>query len=192
MIRLSPLDVNLIISGKKTIEIRKSKPKQLETPFKVYIYCIDIERYYLKDKYSKIYYPIDKNEIDVVDQDFVMNGKVVGEFICDKIYQYTTTDFKDGTDIDDETITKLSCLTKDEIKDYEITTGYFGVFGWHISDLMIYDKPKSLQYFTRYCKYNCDNCNDRIIFSKHHRFRPPQGWGYVNLCRRKEFNCINK
>lgn len=38
LISIQPRWCELIASGKKTIEIRKTKPK-LETPFKVYIYC---------------------------------------------------------------------------------------------------------------------------------------------------------
>ena len=38
MISVQPKWCELIANGKKTIEIRKTKPK-LEVPFKVYIYC---------------------------------------------------------------------------------------------------------------------------------------------------------
>ena len=38
LISIQPKWGELIASGKKTVEIRKTKPK-LETPFKVYIYC---------------------------------------------------------------------------------------------------------------------------------------------------------
>lgn len=38
LISIQPKWCELIASGKKTVEVRKTKPK-LETPFKVYIYC---------------------------------------------------------------------------------------------------------------------------------------------------------
>ena len=38
LISIQPKWCELIASGKKTIEVRKTKPK-LETPFKCYIYC---------------------------------------------------------------------------------------------------------------------------------------------------------
>ena len=37
LISINPKWCELIASGKKTVEVRKTKPK-LETPFKVYIY----------------------------------------------------------------------------------------------------------------------------------------------------------
>lgn len=62
-----------ILSGEKTIEVRKSVPK--EVPFKAYIYCTKSgDRLVLKsDKYfapSKL-----------------QTGKVIGEFICDKVVE---------------------------------------------------------------------------------------------------------
>ena len=97
--------------------------------------------------------------------------------MCDKIYQYTTCDIKDGVDISDEDMTRLSCLTKGEIKDYELSPSKFGIFGWHISDLVIYDKPKVLSKFT--------NKSSQFTFSKDGALvykglkRPPQSWCYV-------------
>ena len=38
LISIRPEWCDLIVRGKKTIEVRKTRPK-LETPFKVYIYC---------------------------------------------------------------------------------------------------------------------------------------------------------
>ena len=38
LISIQPKWCELIANGKKTIEVRKTKPK-LETPFKCYIYC---------------------------------------------------------------------------------------------------------------------------------------------------------
>lgn len=141
---IKPQYCELIASGKKTIEVRKTRPK-LELPFKVYIYMtksnLVSDRKAYKDRLA---------------------GKVIGEYMCDEIYQYTTCDFKDGMDIDDETMTRLSCLSKDEISDYEISPGQFGVFGWHISDLKIYDKPKELSEFEIIDKEFLKECPYRI------------------------------
>ena len=38
LIRIQPNWVEKVVSGQKTIEVRKSRPK-IETPFKCYIYC---------------------------------------------------------------------------------------------------------------------------------------------------------
>ena len=44
---IQPKWCELIASGKKTIEVRKTKPK-FETPFKVYIYCTNNKKQYLR------------------------------------------------------------------------------------------------------------------------------------------------
>lgn len=41
MLSVQPKWCELIANGKKTIEVRKRRPK-LETPFKVYIYCTNL------------------------------------------------------------------------------------------------------------------------------------------------------
>ena len=193
---IKPQYCELIASGKKAIEVGKTRPK-LDVPFKVYIYC------------TKGGKPIYLNDAE---NEALLNGKVIGEYVCDRIYQYTTCDFKDGTDIDDETMTKLSCLSKDEISDYEISPGQFGVFGWHISDLVIYDKPKELSEFMvtdkdalKKCPYRsrvynnpnytngawlkgpyvCNNsfepdfCRGQCGGATKPLTRPPQSWCYV-------------
>ena len=49
LISIRPQYCELIASGKKTIEVRKTRPK-LETPFKCYIYCTkDKENTLFKD-----------------------------------------------------------------------------------------------------------------------------------------------
>ena len=54
-------------------------------------------------------------------------------------------------------ILAATCLTQDEMFDY-IGADNYG-YGWHISDLKIYDKPKELSEFGL--------------------TRPPQSWQYV-------------
>lgn len=61
LISIRPKWCEKIISGEKTIEVRKTRPK-LATPFKCRIYCT-------KGR-----------------QDMGRNGKVIGEFTCDEIF----------------------------------------------------------------------------------------------------------
>ena len=42
LISIKPKWCELIANGKKTVEVRKSRPK-IETPFKCYIYCTKIK-----------------------------------------------------------------------------------------------------------------------------------------------------
>ena len=56
----------------------------------------------------------------------------------------------------------MSCLTDEQTADY---LGDKDGYGWHISDIKIYDKPKELSEFERPCTYKgiCYSCE---------RFRP--------------------
>lgn len=195
MISIKPKYVELIANGKKTVEVRKTRPK-LETPFKCYIYCtkdMPILGRCLKDNSLKV---TDKIDFDNYNKNtlFRANGKVIGEFVCDKIY---------GLLGDTQVIAKLngiglkdvviinSCLTFEQLTEYsEYKTVYF----WHISNLKIYDKPKELGEFCRYCGDDChnDEC-EYIVGTRGYEYDesdcacnfyktlkcPPQSWCYV-------------
>lgn len=114
-------------------------------------------------------------------------GKVIGEFVCEVIYKYTANpficdDIKEQCTISDDDMVKQSCLTLDELYHYEkYPESYnWGLLGWHISDLVIYDKPKELDCFRKPIdchrgkdRENCIGCWDCEIK------RPPQSWCYV-------------
>ena len=139
MLSVKPRFCDLTAREKKKIEVRKTRPKT-EIPFKCYIYCTRAKRseklysngtVIVKDTRKlldpSIHYPGSK-----IFQRW--NGKVIGEFVCDEIL-----DCRD-VHIDD------TCLTVEEWLKY--TEGHKGsVYGWHISDLIIYDKPKDLSDF---------------------------------------------
>lgn len=171
MLSIKSKHCELIASGQKTMEVRKTRPK-IETPFKCYIYCtLPKERFSIgQGNYAcsdNLYLCDNKVKFgegfeDIGNETTSLNGKVIGEFVCDEIYQYTTCDAKDGVDISDGEMTRMSCLTKDEIMNYELSPGYFGVFGWHISDLVIYDKPKELSEFMVIDKDVLKECPYRI------------------------------
>ena len=129
LISIKPKYVELIANGEKTIEVRKSAPK--EVPFKAYIY---------ETKGA--------TEMPWVDEDghFIYKGRgqVIGEFICDKVMFLTPLGLR-GFEMRDE-ILKSICLTNDDLNAYG---GLKTLYGWHISDLKIYDKPKELSEFNR-------------------------------------------
>ena len=143
----------------KSVEIRKTRPK-LDTPFKVYIYCTKSRKPY--------------ESFAVSGKPFECGGKVIGEFVCDEIFPIRV--FENGT-IQDYMWHRmyLSCVPYDDISKYigKDKTGY----GWHISDLVIYDKPKELIEFRSY--------NPTVKFEAgyptpiHEITRPPQSWCYV-------------
>lgn len=161
MISIQPKWVEKIASGEKTIEVRKTAPK--EVPFKCYIYCTYGN---MKENYC-----------------LGMRGKVIGEFICDKVYMSFVGYRKNEPCYWD--ILNGSCLTKDEIMNYG---KWKTLYGWHISDLKIYDKPKELSEF--YTKKKCNSCKKSGYESTACMYdedckvpmsitRPPQSWCYV-------------
>lgn len=168
LISIQPKWVEKIANGKKTIEVRKTAPKQV--PFKCYIYCT----YPKKPAYTLWLNRRTKNK-------FLADGKVIGEFVCDKVFLLHPYTY-DGGNADRERrkliqtfegsskeneILTATCLTQDEMFDY-IGAGNYG-YGWHISDLKIYDKPKELsEFFTTMGK--------RPSYMVE---RPPQSWQYV-------------
>lgn len=166
LISIQPKWCELIASGKKTIEVRKSAPK-LETPFKCYIYCT----------YRKA------NENYMLGK----RGKVIGDFVCDNI------GLAYWTDIDGVEGYLMPCLGSDCLS-YEQLCNYGkgdDLYLWHISDLKIYDKPKKLSEFYRPCpeyysSYEDGCCAEMCIFHKEgycKQFclpitKAPQSWGY--------------
>ena len=161
LIAIRPQWVEKIASGQKTIEVRKTAPK--EVPFKAYIYCTK-----------------EKKQDDIIWAGVCgdrgkWNGRVIGEFICnnaselDYVY-YWNNGYEFAT-----------CLTYRQVADYGKGKP---LYGWHISDLKIYDKPKELSEFSRPCSYSglCFSCK-RTSFKKDGNLlcntkitRPPQSW----------------
>lgn len=160
MISIKPEWCELIAKKEKTIEVRKTRPK-IKTPFKCYIYE------------TKGLYRGSRGCL------FQGSGKVIGEYVCDRIcpIAYTMDGFADIIDCE------LSCLKpQDFIKYGKGKT----LYGWHISNLVIYDKPKEISEFrkaTKKCFYddlgcaipNCDDCTECNIT------KPPQSWCYVEV-----------
>lgn len=160
LISIRPKWIEKIARGEKTIEVRKSRPK-LNPPFKCYIYCTKAQNpvlvalQNLEDSPYVMTCGTGTRRYPVEDASWarLLNGTVCGEFTCDHIYQYTTMAIKDGTDISDEDMERLSCLSHRELQRYEDSSAkenrlwYFGLYGWHITDLKIYDEPKELSDF---------------------------------------------
>ena len=172
---IQPKWCELIASGKKTVEVRKNKPK-LATPFKVYIYQT-LHRENNGRTYS--------------------DGKVIGEFVCDKIYaiRYSCGSYRcEGlTRHENDRVASASQLSLYDMRNYLSCNGGYG---WNITDLVIYEKPKQLSEFYVYCGDNpkCDGCEAHyfsntecgkedyccsIIDGCRPLKRPPQSWCYA-------------
>ena len=142
LISIQPKWVEKIANGEKTIEVRKSRPK-LQTPFKVYIYETQGE---YKTGTGIFAYGIELKGTKKG------KGKVVGEFVCDKVLEWKyLSDHTDENEYEYYIVSKdghATCLTYDEIENYGKGKT---LYGWHISELKIYDKPKELSEFELAC-----------------------------------------
>ena len=188
LISIQPYWVFLIIAKamgwntneEKTIEVRKNHPKDK---------CWD--------KAAKIYCSKDKKSFAKIPKEYQpfmgkFLGKVIGEFVCDTFEHYTSncTVFESVLLPSPNDLAEM-CLTLEELNEYG-TRGKL-LYGWHISDLVIYDKPKELSEFYTRCYSGCGNCEhvsrgysygggiDLVctVSNKKPIKRPPQSWCYV-------------
>lgn len=155
---LKPYYYYLIGEKKKDIEVRKSALKDLPQ---------DIVFYMSKDE--KSFAKIPKEFQEKYRKHF---GKIGIKVVCDKVDEYK---FHEGlTEFNSMGLSSSIygfylifaddydsiCLSYDEVKDYGKGKT---LYGWHISDLKIYDKPKELSEFYRTCKSSCKPSNGKIL-----------------------------
>ena len=228
LISIKPKWCELIASGKKTIEIRKTKPRT-DTPFKCYIYCTKHSREHLvrmPDGSHRIYDGWNYGKsCTMLHFKGECNSKVIGEFICSEItefesefwddetyeriqtiikdsehyaeygeYEYETVATNEDAKYKENWLCEQSCVSWEEMRKY-VGAGIEEFYGWHISNLKIYDKPKELSEFYTRCRMNCELCkmwgHTRVNADEfdmdcksdwvNHKpiLRPPQSWCYV-------------
>ena len=160
LMSIQPKFCELIASGKKTVEVRKTKPK-LDVPFKVYIYETQ-----------------GRTETPFVDEEghhiFKGRGQVIGEFVCDRFTFLDAYYDANGNRHLCNTAFVKSCVPDDELFDYIYGkhAGNHGGWAWHITDLVIYDKPRELGEFVTAKEIGGYEEIKPIT-------RPFQSWGYV-------------
>lgn len=193
LISIKPQWVAKILNGEKTLEIRKTAPK-CELPVDVYIYCTKNKLHYsvgalmlnrddcFKRSVDGTYkygdsvelmgyypeYPYDKNNF--------LNGKVCAKFTLKAVHKFdwrlvANPFFK----------VRGSCLGYDQLRKY--ATDKKGIvhdlYGWCISDLEIFDKPKELWEFYGTPKkinglYGAEMVNISLS-------NPPQSWCFIEV-----------
>lgn len=158
LISIHPKWCDLIANGRKTIEVRKTRPK-LDTPFKCYIYCTQ-----------------KKGFVSVLKNNERADGKVIGEFVCDEIYEWkwepdACENAYDG-DMAYNILTVVGEQTGLEYDELEEYGAGKTLYGWHISDLKIYDKQRELGEFECLQK-------TRFGYAPYKITRPPQSFCYV-------------
>lgn len=167
MISIKPKWCELIASGQKTIEVRKSRPK-LEAPLKCYIYCT-------KPRYEHE----DFIRIDCQKIQFYGGQKVIGEFVCDEILQFNHDDYNSPAyDISDDDLNR-TCLGQEDL--YRYASGKT-LYGWHISDLVIYDVPRELSEFVVNDKMAIKTCRHRIRWGQPESVTQNGGWIKGGYC----------
>lgn len=178
LISIRPRWCEKIVNGNKTIEVRKTSPK-MDTPFKCYIYCT-LPKYPHED-FIATNYPRPQ---------FYGGGKVIGEFTCDRIDWITHVGYTGipnlvETRICDAATMRTSpvggllnaaCLTPKMLNDY---LAWGDGYGWHITDLRIYDEARELSEFTGLR-------NTRFGAAPYDIKRAPQSWRYVEEVARDE------
>lgn len=176
LISIRPKWCDLIASGQKTVEIRKTRPK-LKTPFKCYIYCTNEKPFLVwgevfrgnwETEFTRLYGYNRKKAEEIWD---VFNGRIMGEFTCtdilpigrrgfDNNFDYCYLSLRDFGNDDIEPYIRAvrkSRLSKDELHKYAKDNSF--LYAWNISNLEVYDTPKEL--------------NELNLK------RPPQSWCYV-------------
>lgn len=165
LMSINPRWCELIARGEKTIEVRKTIPQDLWTPFKVYIYMTA----------GDASYPVTLNGAPYTCHN--NGGKVViGEFVCKNIYEFTGISDDDWWDIAYEELERAS-MTEAEFRQYAWPRKV--MYGWGISDLVIYERAKSLREFHRPCDSKCDGLCFEGVNCCRILTRPPQSWCYV-------------
>lgn len=161
LISIQPQWCELIAGGKKTVEVRKTKPN-IETPFKCYIY---------QTKLKWMFNLLRKNGLsDLANKLLFGKGKVIGEFVCDGIDEYRYGVYDGEFCYHIPTVEgEKTCLEYPEAEEYGNGKP---LYFWHISDLVIYNKPKELSEF-----YTVDN---EAIKQCEHRERVYNNPDYTN------------
>lgn len=184
LISIRPQWCELIATGDKVLEIRTRRPK-LETPFKCFIY---------QTKRPWEYKLLQK--LPMLHAIMSGQGRVIGEFTCDRIDDFYVPLPANKADMD-QTVLDQACMTYKQLYKYAKRSK---VYAWHISNLVIHDKPKGLDRFCRACpeykhvgySYTCKRCSGyRTVFENLVRYHfcssngrvafddAPQSWCYV-------------
>lgn len=215
---LKPYYYYLIGEKKKTIEVRKSALKNL--PQDIVFYMSKDEKSFAKipkefqAKYRKHFGKVGMKVIcDKVEKFYCAsvpykkeNNLGYGQFVDNGVYKvnrwhegvvFERNDRYIDTMLNNNDLKKM-CLSAQELFNY-IGIGKH-LYGWHISDLKIYDKPKELSEFYRICKKTCkpnkgkilclttkslkmNGCDGKILIT-----RPPQSYMFVEKVEEQNNN----
>lgn len=212
MTSVSPYLCEKIANGDCKILVRKTAPK--EVPFKDYIYATKPKKWFSCGAVStsdELLWLVN-GKIEMCDgfkfwadgdEYQGLNGRVIGEFVCNEVEEFHEWELSPQgkfADFEKERLGKFltdACLSVEEVTQYRKNLIYCKpLYGLHISDLKIYDKPKELSEFkTPPCdkpEKACENCKYRVVINTPDMYevdcfvengrritRPPSSWQYV-------------
>ena len=172
LISIKPKWVAKILNGEKTIEIRKTAPK-CDLPIEVYIYCTKkgglmrdvtpVTTYFISSPVG----PVTSNKSERLE------GKVVAKFVLKKVESVPYWEHINPNDMEQ------TSLTWNELYDY---VGDRNFYAWHISDLVIFDEPKTIwqmKFFSKPKKVRQTRYYN-VLESKQIS-KAPQSWCYVEV-----------
>lgn len=197
LMSIKPKWCEKIFSEEMTIKVCKTAFK-LETPFKVYVYCTkermtrvpSMNAYLHKNEpracaeYGTIETWGEIGDVIVnphLASKFVsygMHGKVIGEFVCDRVKEYRFSNYEARYNINDVDL-MATCLNHPDFIQYGKGKTFCGL---HITEPKLYDKPKELEVFWSVrCTNktgNCEKCEVKPACINNIT-RPPSSWCYV-------------
>ena len=175
---IKPYYYYLIAEEKKKIEVRKMALKNLPQ---------DIAFYMSKDE--KSFAKIPKEFQEKYRKHF---GKIGMRIVCDEVEEFHEWELSPQGKFADfererlENFLTAACLSEEEVVRYRENLPYFKpLYGWHISDLKIYDKPKPIMQFYKPCPIKIKNCPVCELYSTYtgccmnNIDRPPQSYMFV-------------
>lgn len=167
----------LTYKGVKTIEVRKTTPKD---------FVGDVYEVVSKTNFEKDLLEIPENEREFFRQ---FKGKVGLKFTLNKVEEIkyfevggNTYDFTNG--FETETLLNTSLYKKSCLSYFELDL-YLGDkigYAWHISNLIIFDKPKELMQVGKKvkCDMRCPHFNGGCKYCSHLMIaKPPQSFMYI-------------
>ena len=173
LLSVRPKWAELILKGEKTLELRRTFPDFVHLPFRVYLYET-----------------AGKTDTPWMDEDghmiFKGRGMVVGECMCDEIYDihwaamggYYYLPPESGGDLRESKV------------DFQQMREYFGDrdgCGWHLTEVTAYETPRDIGEFRKPC-VNALYCESCAMYNEYRKrcgnaslyfTRPPQSWAYA-------------
>ena len=176
LISIKPKWVAKILNGEKTIEIRKTAPREFyyrgdpavkPEPIDVYIYCT---------KTIKPSSDYDWGEFTF--DDLPKLGKVIAKFTLREVERVKGPEYAIYESV--QIVLSKACMDEESLEEYANQRPFYA---YYISDLVIFDKPKELWEFGFH--YDAEYCNGEGLMVKGRKFvslqRPPQSWCYVEV-----------